>query len=395
MASSVVVIGGGIFGLSAALELKTRGHHVKVLDASPLPAPLAASTDISKVIRMEYGSDEFYMALMEQAREGWLAWNRQWQAEGDPPLYHETGVVMMARGPMRPGGFEYEGYQLLLKRGHEPIRLDNSTIKDRFPMWHSNIYEDGFFHAKGGYGESGKIIEALAKWLVQKGGEILAPCKAVTLVEQEGRIQGVKDVEGTVHEADEVVLAAGAWVPVIRGDLADAMWATGHPVFHLKPENPERFTSDTFPVFTADIAKSGYYGFPINQDGVVKVANHGPGVRLGPDDPREVTEADHKEMRAFLTRTFPELKDAEVVYTRLCLYADTQDEDFWITRDPDREGVTIATGGSGHGFKFGPVLGTLIADVVEQVDNPLLERFQWRPDLRLPHGNEAARYHGE
>ncbi|MEE9155018.1 MAG: hypothetical protein V3U38_00115, partial [Gemmatimonadota bacterium] len=90
---------------------------------------------------------------------------------------------------------------------------------------------------------------------------------------------------------------------------------------------------------------------------------------------------------------FPALADAEVVFTRLCLYADTQDEDLWIARDPTREGFSVASGGSGHGFKFAPVLGRLIADAVEGVSNRTLGKFGWRPDLVLGQGREAARCH--
>ena len=56
----IVVIGSGIFGVSAALELAQRGHKVTLIDPGPLPRPIASSTDISKAVRMDYGSDELY-----------------------------------------------------------------------------------------------------------------------------------------------------------------------------------------------------------------------------------------------------------------------------------------------------------------------------------------------
>ena len=118
------------------------------------------------------------------------------------------------------------------------------------------------------------------------------------------------------------------------------------------------------------------------------------GVRLHPErDERVVTQADHAALRAFLEQTFPALVEAPVVYTRRCLYTDTLDEHFWITRHPGREGLTLATGGSGHGFKFGPVLGALTADVVEGKQNPWQARFRWRELERETPGEEAARYH--
>ena len=79
-----------------------------LIDPGPIPAPTAASTDISKVIRMEYGADQDYMSLMETARIGWIDWNERWQADGIGPLYHETGVLMITRDRMAPGGFEHD-----------------------------------------------------------------------------------------------------------------------------------------------------------------------------------------------------------------------------------------------------------------------------------------------
>ena len=116
------VVGVGVMGAVAALELDRRGYRVTLLDAGRVPQPLAASTDISKVCRMEYGADEFYMALMEEAREGWLEWNERWREEGGT-LFHETGVLMVCLDPMAPGGFEHESYELLLRRGHAPERI--------------------------------------------------------------------------------------------------------------------------------------------------------------------------------------------------------------------------------------------------------------------------------
>jgi glycine/D-amino acid oxidase-like deaminating enzyme len=152
------------------------------------------------------------------------------------------------------------------------------------------------------------------------------------------------------------------------------------------------FAPECFPVFGADITTTGYYGFPINRDGVVKIANHGTGREMSPDSPeRVVTAEDESNLREFLASTFPALTDASIVYTRVCMYCDTHDGHFWIARDPEREGLVVAAGDSGHGFKFAPVLGEIIADAVEGKDNPLLNKFRWRPEVRAGSGSDAAR----
>lgn len=388
----VIVIGGGIFGVTAALELSGRHYKVALLDPGPLPHPLAASTDISKAIRMEYGADEIYMMLVEQALAGWLAWNEQW----GEPLYHNVGVTMLARTPLAPGGFEYESYQLLLKRGHLPERLTADDIARRFPAWKPGAYVDGFYHAQGGYVESGRVMEALLKQ-AQNQGVALFPGQTVNqFSEVNGRITGVRTQEGAAFSARYVVVAAGAWTPYLVPELAPYIRASGHPVFHLKTAEPVLFSPPHFTVFTADVTQTGWYGFPYHPgQGVVKIANHGVGLPLHPtNDRRVVTDTDIRQLRNFLADSFSTLQDAPIVYTRRCLYCDTLDEHFWIDRHPTRPGLTVAAGGSGHGFKFGPILGALIADAVEGRPNPWLPRFRWRALPPETEGEEAARYHG-
>jgi glycine/D-amino acid oxidase-like deaminating enzyme len=94
--------------------------------------------------------------------------------------------------------------------------------------------------------------------------------------------------------------------------------------------------------------------------------------------------------RDFLGKALPDVLDAPVISNRLCMYCDTWDGDFWIDHDPDRPGLIVATGGSGHGFKFAPMLGPIIADVVEGEQNPFANRFKWRARGELR--TEDARY---
>ena len=393
MADRFIVVGAGIFGVTAALELRARGHAVTLLDPGPIPAPLAASTDISKVVRMEYGPDRAYTALMEEARAGWLRWNERWAADGIGALYHDSGVLMVTRDAMAAGGFEHDSYRMLLARGHRPERMDTVTITRRYPAWSTGRFVDGFYHGKGGYAESGKVVAALARQARADGVAVCEGSRMTALIEEAGRVRGVRTDHEQALFADAVVLATGAWAGTLHPPLSGAIRASGHPVFHLLPADPALFRAERFPTFTADVARTGYYGFPVNAQGVVKVASHALGRPIDPDAPRHLAAGAETRLRRFLRDTFPALADAPVVYTRLCLYADTQDEDFWIARDPERAGLTVAGGGSGHGFKFAPVLGGLIADAATGVHNPALGRFRWRPEVTLAHGTEAARCH--
>ncbi len=380
----IVVAGGGIFGVTAALALRQRGHDVTLVDPGPVPHPLAESTDISKVIRADYGADEDYTALGEQALDGWRRWNREWPE----PLFHETGVTFLSRAPMQPGGFEYESHALLTRRGHRLERMDAAAIAKRFPAYREGEYVDGYFNPSGGWAASGAVVAQLAR-----------QAEAAGVVMRTGRVDNIGDdgaiVDGRRVPAELTVVCAGSWVPLIVPELAGCLRAVGQPVFHLQPSDPSLFEASRFPVFGADISRTGYYGFPLN-DGVVKIANHGTGVALAPGDAdaRVTTAAHEAALRAMLAESFPALAGAPIVFRRLCVYCDTLDEHFWIARDPARGNLAIATGGSGHAFKFAPVLGDLIADLALGESHPLARKFRWRPELATTGGAEAARHHG-
>ena len=389
----VVVIGGGILGTVGAIELRRRGHDVVLIDSGDLPHADAASTDISKVCRMEYGPDDGYMALMARTWDGWHAWNDRWVASGADPLYHACGVLMVRRDPMESGSFEWESYRRLRDRGHRPERLDAAALRARFPAWTTGTYVDGFFHAIGGFVESGRVVERLLGEAREDGVALRTGCGVEALRHTGGATCGVVLEDGTTVDAEAVVVAAGCWTQRLVPTLAPFMKATGHPVVHLRPTDPSPFTADRFPVFTADIARTGLYGFPLHpREGVVKVALHDSGAAIDPTAPRVVTDEQIARIRALLAETVPALADADVVSTRLCAYSDTLDEDFLIARHPDDAGLTVAAGGSGHAFKFAPILGTLIADAMDGVENPDLARFAWNRRVD-PDRREAARFH--
>jgi len=386
---TVVIIGAGIFGVTAALELRKRGYGVHLLDPGPLPHPLAESSDISKAVRMDYGADEDYLALMERGLDRWRAWNSNWPE----PLFHETGVLFIRRSPMAPGGFEHDSYQLLIARGHRPVRMDSETITEHYPSWAPGQYVDGYYNPEGGYAESGRVVSHLLAQARLQGVDLHDHQSFDHFLLDGSRAAGVATRDGTIFKGHKVLIAAGAWVPYILPSLAGVFRTNGMPVFHLKPGDADPFQAKRFPVFGADISATGYYGFPVHpREGVVKIGNHGVGRQLDPSGERKVTSGETQQLRDFLAATFPALADASIVFTRICIYCDTADGHFWIAADPEREGVTVATGGSGHGFKFAPLLGEIIADAVEGRDQPLLQKFRWRTEIRPAKSEEAARY---
>jgi len=390
--ATVIVVGAGINGVTAAIELKKRGHTVVLVDPGPLPHPLAASTDISKAVRAAYGTDEDYTLLAERSIRLWRDWNKEFGVE----LYHEVGVMFVRRREMKPADFEYESFKILERRGHKIERMNSARLWKRFPAWNPELYRDGILELAAGHVESSRVVGILSERAKSVGVGLREGAKFSELDEGDDRVKGIVLDDGQRISGDIVVMAVGAWTPYVLPFTQKFFRATGQPVFHLKPRQPDLFASQRFPVFGADISTTGYYGFPVSREGVVKIANHGPGREMSPESTeRVVTSEEEKNLREFLSSTFPALADAPIVYSRVCMYCDTDDGHFWIAPDPERRGLIVATGDSGHGFKFAPVLGEIIADAVEGKSNPLLQKFRWRPDVRAGEQKEASRFNPE
>lgn len=390
---TITVVGAGIYGVTAALELRQRGHTVRLLDPGPLPHPLAASTDISKAVRMDYGSDDDYIQMMIAAFPKWREWNKQFGTT----LYYEPGVTFFTQAPLEERAYEYESYLAAEKYGFKPERLTPEIMRQRFPAWNSERYVDGFYNPTGGYALAGKVLRTLTRYAQSLGVELHEGQSFDHFIENGSVVGGVVTKSGDRFESEIVVVAAGQWTPHILPWTQGFLRSNGMPVWWVKPPDPSLFAPPKFVGFGADITVTGYYGFPLHpEEGVVKVANHGQGRLMHPESPERVVLPEETErFRDFLSWTFPALADAPIPFTRVCLYCDTWDGHFWIDHDPNRPGLVLATGDSGHGLKFAPVLGPIVADIVEHKPNPYAQKFRWRPEVLGVQNEEESRYKDE
>ena len=388
-AGRVLIVGAGVFGLTGALELAKRGYRVTVLDRGPVPHPSAASNDVSRMVRMDYGGDRLYSRLAARAIAGWHEWNARWGRE----LYHEDGLLLLSSRSLEESGYEGDSYRVLTELGWPLQRLSAGEIAARFPGWNSDHYVDGHFNPRGGWAEAAGVVTRLAGEAKARGISIREDAVS-SLGRDNGQVRGVVTEAGEEIRADRVVVAAGVWTPTLLPELDGFLRLSGQPILYFRPSDPEQFEAARFPPWGADLALSGWYGFPANREGIVKIGHHGPGYRVSPDAPRVPPgDRDEANCREFLSHSLPGLADAPLHATKMCIYTDAWDGNFLISRHPETKGLTVASGGSGHGFKFAPALGGLIADAVQSVLNYYSDRFAWR--TIGPLATEDARYSGE
>lgn len=384
-----LIAGAGVFGMTTAVELARKNYKVAVINPDVIPNPLAASTDISKAVRVEYGKDTEYMEMALASIDQWREWN-DWFNED---LYYEVGYVMLSSTPLDGAApsFERDCFEQVRKRGMSVEMLDAQTLSSLYPAIHAPDGFFGFFNPIGGFAASGKTVSTLRRYAEELGVDVFEHQNAAAILIENNRAYGIRTSSGDVFYAEEVVVCAGNFTPYLLPELMPFFRITGHPVFHLKPSKPELCVPARLPVFALDISRTGWYGFPLHPtEHVLKVANHGEGRVLHPEhDERKVYAEDVTAMRDMLATFMPALINDPLVYTRRCCYTDTLDGHFWIDRHPTVEGLTVGSGGSGHGFKMAPVIGEMIAATAQGQPHGWSDRFSWRnlaPDTRNEEG---------
>jgi glycine/D-amino acid oxidase-like deaminating enzyme len=361
-AMNVGVVGAGIFGLSAALELARRGHGVTVYDRSLPPVADGASNDHSKALRFEYGAAcPLYVPLVAEARDRYRALERG----AAHTLYVETGVLGLAAS-FDDTSHEFLSHNYLIEHDW-PVELwTPEEARPRFPQFSYEGIAAVTWNPEGGYVRAADAVRATAAAAREAGVTIGAPARVRT-VEPLGRTQARVVLEsGEARAFDAAVVAVGAWWRTLFGESLARVRPTRQFVTYYRPAAAEaaRFTPPAFPVWMHDLRESGWYGMPL-ENGLVKVARHAPGLLADPDAPREVRDGDRAASREFVARHLPAIDTLSYAEDRGCLYALTEDGNFLLDRLPGEPRIVVAGGGSGHGFKLGPAVGRLAADLVE------------------------------
>ena len=368
---NIAVIGAGVFGLAAAIELRARGHEVTVFEKGTVPHPDASSTDVSKGIRRTWyaGDNETYVELVERAAAQWRAWEERL----DTTFYYQVGGLIILES-LKPGEPMHASVDFLRSRGAEVKVLSAAEARKRFPQFRPADHEVCVYDPWAGYIESGRAVSFMAR-LAEYEGVVLRQNTRVGAV-QERPAEVEIGYDGGSLAFDRAVVAAGAWVGRLLPAVGDAVEVTHQQMLLIEPVDPARFDHGAMPCWGVDPDGDGWYGFPMLREGYVKVSKEPVGDTVDPDVDRAGTEAFARQTLAFLRERIPEMAEGRVVGGRSCLYTATPDDHFIVDWAPEHTRVLVAGGGSGHGFKFGASIGPVIADALEGKSNPLGGRFR-------------------
>lgn len=350
--SSVVVVGGGAFGAWTALHLREMGHTVTLLDAYGPGNSRATSGDETRQIRCGYGDRELYS---QSALRAFAAWRAR-QEEFGVSLLTETGRLQLSPD-WTPAMRATQA--TLAKIGVTTETLTQDDMRKRYPQMNPDGMGVGLLEPGASVIRAKQAILAAAAAFTRKGGT-LTLARAKPGRASRGRLLDLETADSVRIEAQQFVFACGPWLPRLFPDLlGKRIHVPGRDVFYFgTPAGDARFSHPNLPNFS----EASYYGFPSIDARGLKVCPTTGASSFDPDtDERIVSPHEVRRARAYLALRFPALKDQPITETRVCQLENTADEHFIIDRHPEFANVLIAGGGSGHGFKHGPVIGEYIA----------------------------------
>lgn len=345
---TVAVVGGGVYGWTAALRLAERGCAVTLYDPREPGSAESSSGGVSRILRFEYGGDRLYPELTRRALPVWAELARRSGQE----LYRPLGVLYLV-GESDDGAWERRSAAVDAELGMATRQLSPAAVGERWPA----------------------IDPAGLSWAIHNpAGGLLHAARAVRAIAALAQAAGVHRVASAVDDLpggfDQTLLTCGPWTPTLRPDLP--VRATRQVSIHLDGGPGD------IPVF-GEGAPFAFYGFPA-YDGVgFKIGDHvtGPAGDPGDAGQRRATAAEIAHLAGHAARRFPATAGASVRSADVCYYAMTPTEDPVVARLDDR--TVICAGFSGHGFKFSPVVAEAAADLVAGREPAIpMDRFALR-----------------
>ncbi|UKZ80292.1 hypothetical protein TrVFT333_008049 [Trichoderma virens FT-333] len=429
--SPIIIIGAGVFGLSTSIHLAQRGYkNITVFDKKPYHETLysyfqgcdSASSDINKIIRSAYGPQTEYQDLSTEALSAWAAWNAEFKDFNDgkqggdeaslaskitttDQLFIQNGYLNCSDSTILPD-FEIATIENMERVGLYGTQLINNKETDIQLASHKGLQSSlqpfskdvlGVLDTTGGHALADKAcLFALHKAKKLGVRFILDPTSGLFTSftynpvsdSATKHITGITTADGKSHVAALVFICCGGWTPSLLPSLDSLCETTAGSVFMLRiPESSplrQRLHHSRFPSWSFNMrehgADGGLYGFPIDEDGILKIGYRGTkytnpqqqsdgqersvpvtrwsGSLASTSTPiiNQVPQQAHKVVTKFLDEYLPELGNSgiHISESRLCWYTDSFDNHYVIDHVPGYEGLVCATGEVDMHSSFSP-----------------------------------------
>lgn len=368
MLYDVIIIGSGTMGTAAAAELARRDAMVLALDQFSIPNPFGEHHGGARMFRSSYYEHPAYVPLLKSAFDGW----KQLEAEAKRELFHITGGLYLgpADGDLIRGALA-SGRQ----HGLDIQPLDD--VRSRFPQFRPPAGFSALFETCAGVLRPEACTDAFAA-VARHHGATIGTHECVTAIHP-GDTQVAVDTDRARYRARAAILTAGPWTQKLLNSLdfptpLPPLTTTRQVIGWLQPDAQATApfsAASGFPCWAVeDSPGSLHYGFPILPgDPDMRFARHYRGPACDPDAIARI--ADPEELRGpaeYSRSLFKDGPGMKLSRSGVCMYTNSPDSHFIIDRLPGSDNIFLACGFSGHGFKFAPVVGEVLADLALEGD---------------------------
>jgi sarcosine oxidase len=353
-----IVVGGGVMGTAAAWQLAGRGRSCVLLEQFRVGHDRGSSHGPTRIFRISYHHPD-YVRMARRALEEW----RALEAAAGEQLLHSTGSLDIGPGALTAS-------EALSAAGERFEWLAGEAVHERWPAVRAERDSEFLFQADGAICTADRVVRAQARLAASQGAVVLEETPVQGIAPGPDGVE-VRTPAGAVR-APVAVLTPGPWAgPLLRAVGIDLpLTASQEQVFYF--EDGSGSQPPALIEWTGLPVRIPYAVPDPTHPGAVKLAEHMAGPVVTPDSRTfDPDPASRDRLRAWAERRFIDLRPTGEAQT--CLYTNTPDEDFVIDR---RGTLVLATGFSGHGFKFAPLVGRICADLATGEPPPIpLDRF--------------------
>lgn len=361
-----IVIGAGAMGSAASYYLSKQGQKVLLLEQFELDHQNGSSYGFSRIIRYSYDYPE-YVELAKDTYPLWFALENELQ----DTLVIKTGGIDF--GP--PDDEMLQNTIQSVKDSnleHELLSIDEAH--QRFPQFKFRDDFQVLYQPDSGLVMASKAVLSHIKLAQRRGATVKdnTPVQSINILSDSVEIK----TESDTYSVGRLVVTAGSWAKSLLAQTGIDLPLTPLrcQLNFMMPDNLNQYDAANCSVWIAHVSglyPESIYGLPSHSGSGFKIAFHGGAPVNHPSEIDYTPDADNVEnLRKFMQAHIPQVANAPVRESRICLYTITPDEDFIIDTHPNHSHVAIGAGFSGHGFKFSTIIGKMLSDIVLEGKTP-------------------------
>ena len=391
--TDTLVVGGGVMGCAAAYQLARSGHKVTLLEQFQIGHGNGSSHGPSRVIRLNYEGVDY----VQLARSAYAHWH-ELENDSDSKLLVYTGGMDIGEA----SALHEMAHSLRAANVHFET-IDSAEIMRRSPQMRVPEEMIALYQSDYGVLLADPCLAQMARMARRYGAKIVEGEAVQQILPLADGVE-VRTQSGS-YRAARLILTAGSWMrPLLRPLGVDLpLTVVKETIAYYKPADPTPYLPDRFPLFLQRFPNSTVIGcaFPIINHEGVKMIYDRHGKVVDPADPDHSVDADQfARIRAYAQQVLPNLGD-NIIESTTCRYTMTPDEDFIIDHLPGYPQIVVGSPCSGHGFKFGIIIGKILAELAIdgktphdiqrfKIDRPALTNGEeWKLDIAHEAGYKA------